>query len=65
VAVRCTGREITALQFSLDLQRKPEGRIPHENLVVDGRIILKWMFKNGMEWIGFLWFRVWPRGGLF
>ena len=35
-----------------------------QDLVVDGRIILKWMFKNGMYRIRFLWLRLWPRCGL-
>jgi hypothetical protein len=33
---------------------------------VDGRIILKWIFKKrvGRAWIGLIWLRIGPGGGL-
>jgi hypothetical protein len=37
-----------------------------EGLVVNGRIILKWIFEkwNGEAWTGFLWLRIGTGGGL-
>jgi hypothetical protein len=36
-----------------------------ENLAVDGRIILKWIFKNwDRSWTELIWFMMWIRGGL-
>jgi hypothetical protein len=36
-----------------------------EELGVDGKVILEWMFKkwDGESWTGLLWLRIWTGGG--
>jgi hypothetical protein len=43
------------------LMAKPEGKRPLEDPDLDGKIILKCMFKKwGYEaWIGLIWLRIW------
>jgi len=42
------------------------GKYLLEDLGVDGRIILKWIFKSGMgrDGLGFIWLRIGSGGGL-
>jgi hypothetical protein len=43
-----------------------KGRDRSEDLVLDGRIILKWILgkKGWRMWIGFIWLRTWIDGRL-
>jgi hypothetical protein len=45
------------------LVRKLEGKCHLEVLVVDGRIILKWI-TDVRVWTGFIWLRIGTNGGL-
>jgi hypothetical protein len=43
---------------------KPERRGHFEGLSLDGRIILRWIFKwNGSLWTGSIWLRIGTGGG--
>ena len=46
---------------------KPEGKRPLGDQDVDGRIILRWIFRkwNVGEWTELIWFRIWSGGVLF
>jgi hypothetical protein len=39
---------------------RPEGKIPFEDLNVDGRIMIKWIFRKcyGAAWTGLIWPRL-------
>jgi hypothetical protein len=45
---------------------KPEEKRSFGRPVLDGRIILEWILekRDGNVWIGFIWLRIWTRGGL-
>jgi len=44
---------------------KPEGKRPLGNQDVDGRIILRWVFRKleGVMWTGWSWLRIWTDAG--
>lgn len=48
-----------------DFNRKPEGRGHIRDLVVDGRMVLKWILKEWLvrDWVRFIWLRYGPVEG--
>jgi hypothetical protein len=47
------------------LVRKPDGKRPYGRQSVDGRMILRWIFRkwNGGAWTGSIWLRIETGGG--
>ena len=56
------GEEMCTQGFLLG---KPEGKSHLEDPGIDGRIILRWIFRKevGMAWIGLIWLRTGTGGG--
>jgi hypothetical protein len=46
---------------------RPEGRDYSEDLVIDGKIILKWILGKyvGRVWAGCIWLKIGTNGGVF
>jgi hypothetical protein len=47
--------------------RSPQGKIPLQNVVLDSKIILKWISKklDVSVWTGFIWLRIGNGEGLY
>jgi hypothetical protein len=47
------------------LVEKPDGKRPLDNPSIDGRVVLKWIFRklDGVTWPGLLWLRIGVGGG--
>ena len=56
------GKRTCAYRVSI---AKPEGKNHLEDISVDRRIILKWIFKrwDGEAWTGLIWLRIGTGGG--